>query len=447
MGFSAASLRTLLEAETPPGVEGFIVALSGGADSSCLLTALVQPGLGRFRNLPVRALHVDHGLQAGALDFRRFCERLCRDLGVPLEVLAVAVGTENGVSIEAAARDARYRALASRMTPGQCLLTAHHAQDQAETLLLQLLRGTGLKGLCAMPRCRPWQGGWHLRPLLGVTRHELQAFAADCEVPAVLDPMNLDRRFDRSYLRLDVWPRLEARWPGAAHALSRTAAHCALAQSVLDTSAERVLQRLRDGNALSVRGLRALSATERPHALRHWLALHGVLPPSSARLHEALRQLLEADADQLPAVRWGERALRRYRDRVFLTAAEAPQLRETREWRRSVDPGVELGESLGRLEWAPRRGGLDPERLPPLLRVSPRRGGECLRPERRGRTQTLQHLCQSWGVLPWMRGALPLVYAGNELIAVGDLWTDARWCVDPGEVGIGLTWLAAPAVM
>jgi len=446
-GFSAALLQSLLEAHVPEGTSGFIVALSGGGDSSSLLTALVQPGGPRFLDLPVRAVHVDHGLQAGAEDFRRGCERLCQDLGVPLTVLRIEVDTAPGASLEAAARTARYRALASQMAPRECLLTAHHAEDQAETLLLQLLRGAGLKGLSAMPVCRPWASGWHLRPLLGVTRHDLETFAAERAVRAVLDPMNLDRRFDRAYLRLALWPQITARWPGATIALSRAAAHCAEAQQLLDASAARALQPLRDGNALSVRGLRTLSPAERLLVLRHWITLSGAQPPSTARLVEALRQVLEADADQLPAITWAEHALRRYRDRVFLTAGELPSLGEPREWRAAPGAVLGLGPSLGRLEWVPRAGGLDPSRMPPLLEVRRRQGGESLRPERRGRTQTLKNLCQSWGVLPWMRDALPLVYAGSDLVAVGDLWVDARWCVAPEAAGIGCHWRDAPRLM
>jgi tRNA(Ile)-lysidine synthase len=169
-----------------------------------------------------------------------------------------------------------------------------------------------------------------------------------------------------------------------------------------------------------------------------------VQPPSTARLSEALRQVLEADTDQLPAITWAEHALRRYRDRVFLTAGEPPSLGEPREWCSALGAVLDLGPSLGRLEWVPRAGGLDPGRMPPLLDVRRRKGGESLRPERRGRTQTLKNLCQSFGILPWMRDALPLVYAGDDLVAVGDLWVDARWCVAPEAAGIGCQWRDAP---
>jgi tRNA(Ile)-lysidine synthase len=446
MSFSAASLRELLEAHTPATATGLVVALSGGADSAVLLTALSQlePP---FRRLPVRAVHVDHGLQPAAADFCRACEALCRRLGVRLDTISVTVDAHGGVSLEAAARAARYAGLAREFKGGECLVTAHHAEDQAETLLLQLLRGAGLKGMSAMPACRPWQGGWHLRPLLGVTKAELRKFGEQAGVPAVHDPMNDDPRFDRVYLRGQLWPLIEARWPGAATALSRGARHLAEGQELLDQAAAKSVQALRDGHTLTVPGLRLLSPTEQVNTLRYWIdANHVALPPTS-RLIEALRQILAADADHLPAIVWGGHALRRYRDRLFLTPAIAPAVGETSEWHAAAGKPLELSNGLGSLHWEVQCGGLDPARLPAVLVVRPRRGGETLKPHPRAATQTVQHLCQSLGVLPWLRDALPMVYAGKELIAVGDLWQDARWCVPAPASGFACRWKDAPILV
>jgi tRNA(Ile)-lysidine synthase len=446
MSFSAASLRELLEAYTPAAATGLVVALSGGADSAALLTALSQlePP---FRGLPVRAVHVDHGLQSAAADFCRACEVLCRRLGVRLDTISVTVDAHGGVSLEAAARAARYAGLAREFKDGECLVTAHHAEYQAETLLLQLLRGAGLKGMSAMSVCRPWQGGWHLRPLLGVTKAELRKFGDQAGVTAVHDPMNDDPRFDRVYLREQLWPLIEARWPGAATALSRGARHIAEGQELLDQAAAKSVRALRDGNTLSVTGLRLLSPTEQVNTLRYWIHANNVALPPTSRLIEALRQILAADADHLPAVVWGGQALRRYRDRLFLTPAIAPAVGETFEWHAASGKPLELSNGLGSLHWESQCGGLDPARLPAVLAVRPRRGGETLKPHARAATQTIQHLCQSLGVLPWLRDALPMVYAGKELIAVGDLWQDARWCVPAPEPGFACRWKGAPILV
>jgi len=440
-------LGAVLQEHVPAGTTGLLVAVSGGPDSACLLTAIAQLGAPcTSRGFIVRAMHIDHGLQPASAALCEASVELCRRLQIPLTVASVAVETVPGVSIEAAAREARYRRLGRELEAGECLLTAHHAQDQAETLLLQLLRGAGLPGLSAMPMCRPFARGWHLRPLLDVTQQDLRKFREVNAIAAVDDPMNHDPRFDRSYLRRQVWPLIERRWPGTTLALTRTARHLAEAQELLDRSAAVTVQRLRDGDALSVSGLRALPEAEQINTLRHWLTAAQVTPPPAARLTEGLRQVFAADADHLPAIVWGAYALRRYRERLFVTPAEPPALGARREWFAVSGARLHLGPGLGALRWAAQLGGLDASRLPETLSVRQRRGGETIKPARRAKTQSIQHLCQSWGVLPWMRDALPMVYAGDELIAVADLWQDARWCVAAGAPGFGCVWDGAPTI-
>src|SRR6202041_752560 len=249
-------LRAALDAHVPAGATGLVVALSGGADSASLLAAAASLGT-NFRGLPLRAVHVDHGLQAAAASFREACAALCAALDIPLTVIPVSVPTPPGASVEAVARDARYAALARDLRDGECLLTAHHREDQAQTLLLQALRGAGLKGMSAMPMCRPLGRGWHLRPVLEVPQSELLAFGARAG-GGVADPMNEDLRFDRGYLRRQVWPLITARWPGAGTALSRTARHVAEAQDLLEYTAALDVGRLRAGDALPGPGLGAL---------------------------------------------------------------------------------------------------------------------------------------------------------------------------------------------
>jgi tRNA(Ile)-lysidine synthase len=447
MRFSAELLWAVLEDTLPPGTTGLLAALSGGLDSSCLLALLAQPagaGAAPARALPLRAVHIDHGLQAVSGAMRDAAAALCGRFNVPLEVVRVEVDTQGGVSIEAAARAARYHAFAGVLKPGECLLTAHHALDQAETLLLQLLRGAGLKGLSAMPVRRPFAQGWHLRPLLDVAPRDLHRLGRTFALQAVDDPMNRDTRFDRAYLRREVWPRIERRWPAAAASLARAAQHLGEAQVSLDASTRHSVEQLSDGEALSTSGLRALPRRERLHVVRHWLSLAAVELPSTARLEEALRQMLTAKSDHEPAVQWGEHVLRRYRDRLFLTAAVLPAIGEPLDWRTSAGAHLELGAGLGALRWVERAGGLDPARLPASVCVRRRRGGETLKTGAHARTQSVQHLCQAMGVLPWLRDALPMIYAGETLIAVGDLWQDARSSVAAGVLGLGCVWEDAP---
>jgi tRNA(Ile)-lysidine synthase len=443
MSFSAASLHAVLENCIPAEATALVVALSGGPDSAALLCGLAALR-GSLRDLPLRAVHVDHGLQAAAAHFRNNCRALCAELKVSLSIVPIEVRLKAGASLEAAAREARYAALEAQLKSRECLLTAHHREDQAETFLLQALRGAGLKGMSAMPMRRELKQGWHIRPLLDVSGYELRQLGAALRQFQSRDPMNDDPRFDRVHLRHEIWPPIEKRWPGAAIALSRAAGHVAEAQSLLDELAREDIARLRDGDELSVQGLRKLSAQRRANTVRHWLALKGFEPPPAARLAEALRQILDAEDDQQPSIVWGVHALRRYRHRMFVTTAGPPHI-DTVQWPVELGAAVELGEQLGRLIWVPQFGGIAPDRLPPCVSVRRREGGESLKPGASARTQSVQHLCQALGVLPWMRDALPLIFAGDDLIAVADMWVDARWR-SADAPGIGIAWRGGPAV-
>jgi tRNA(Ile)-lysidine synthase len=221
----------------------------------------------------------------------------------------------------------------------------------------------------------------------------------------------------------------------------------AQAQAQLDLAASADVARLRDGDALSVTGLRALTPAKCVNAVRYWLSEAGAEAPSTARLSEALRQVFEADGDHQPAIVWGHAALRRYRQRLFLTEADPPRLAEPLAWGTALQDSLDLGGRLGVLTWKPQIGGLSRDALPRTVQVRRRGGGETLKPARSADTHTVQHLCQSVGVLPWMRDALPLVFAGDSLIAVADLWVDARWCAAMDAPGSSIAWNNAPVVV
>ncbi len=441
--FSADDLAHRLRELTPASARGFVVGLSGGADSLALLHAAVAAAA-QLR-LPLRALHVDHGLQAAAARFIEAATSASASLGVPCRVLKVSLPDAAGRSVEELAREARYAALAADLRPRECLLTAHHQDDQAETFLLQALRGAGLAGLAAMPVSRPLGAGWHLRPLLDVSRASLRARLAGSGLAAAEDAMNVDRRFDRAYLRQEVWPALQRRWPAAGVVLSRSAAHLAVAQADGRVQACRDLARVRDGGALAVPALRRLSPPHRAAALRAFIEAAGARPPPQARLEEALRQILEARADAQPSIRWASHALRRYRDRLYLTAAEPPAVRAC-SWPWREEATCELGRGVGILSWRGQPGGLDPQRLPPVIEVRPRAGGEVLRAARGGVTHDLRHLLQERGVVPWARSQLPLLWSQGTLLAAADLWMNADYCVAAGEAGLCLRWESAPCI-
>jgi tRNA(Ile)-lysidine synthase len=386
------------------------------------------------RPFGLRAVHVDHGLQSQSPDWAGHCGVLCGRLGVPLEVLRLGLAATPGESVEAAARSARYAVLARHLLPEEWLLTAHHEDDQLETVLIQLLRGAGVAGLAGMPASAPLGAGRHGRPLLGVDRAAIAAYAAR----HALDP-----RFDRGWLRSEILPRLRSRWPAAAATVSRSAVHFAQAERLLAEVAIADATAVADGHRLSVAGLRRLSRDRQANLLRGWLRERGLRPPPAARLAAVLDELLPARADAQPLVRWPDGEIRRYRGRL---SAMQPLHAVSRDAALSpdTDGGVSLGIGGGRFRLVRSDAGRILATLPGPLEVRFRRGGESLRPSAGRPRKRLKDLCQEAGIVPWMRGRLPLVHAGGRLVAVADLWVEAEFQAPRGARGLLPVWDGRP---
>jgi tRNA(Ile)-lysidine synthase len=407
------------------------VAFSGGGDSLALLAALAVLAR-RHRGLAVRALHVDHGLQRGSRAWARRCRALAAGLGVPFVLRRAQVHAPRGQSLEAAARSARYALLARALAPGECLLTAHHLEDQAETVLLQLLRGSGVAGLAAMPVAAPLGRGRLLRPLLEVPRAALRAYVDRRGLECIEDPMNLDGRFDRVHVRLDVLPRLLARWPGAVRSLARTAAHARDARQLLGELADSDGALAADGAGLSVRVLRRLSPARRRNLVRGWIARQGGRVPDARRLAQIVGPLLDAREDAQPLVAWEGGVVRRAAGRLewesALQAARPAVAPAIDAWRWRDEPSLLLPGGRGRLELRQDpHGDLDLDSLPAVLAVRWRRGGECLRPRPGGPARSLKGLLQVARIGTTERAAMPLLYSGAQLVAAGDRWIDAAY--------------------
>jgi tRNA(Ile)-lysidine synthase len=393
------------------------VAFSGGADSVALLAALAT--LRRPLRLRLRALHVNHHLQASADRWAREARQQAARLRVPARVLNVEVAITRGASVEAAARRARYAALAQALKPGEWLLTAHHREDQFETLLLQLLRGAGLAGLAAMPERSAFAAGWLLRPLLPMAREELRAYLRRRRLGWSEDPSNADERFDRNYLRRQILPRLEARWPAAAVTAGRAARHAAEAQQLLDEWADAQLVDVLDGEALQVPALRRLMLPARRLLLRRWLRRCGLVPPDQVRLQEIAVGMLAARHDAAPAVRWDQAEVLRHGGHLYAhRPLPPPPLPQSWSWRREHWRQLPGAGRIGLVRDA--HGPVQLDALPARFELRFRSGGERL-PGAAGRG-TLKDLLQQSGLPPWRRARLPLLYAGERLLAVADLW-------------------------
>jgi len=401
------------------------VAVSGGLDSHVLLHALASLR-GERRTFELRAVHVNHHLHDQADPAQSAAEIFARGMSVPLSVFHVDVPQGGPESIEAAAREARYRVIRESMRKNELLLTAHHRDDQFETVLLQLLRGAGVAGLSAMPRLARFGPGWHARPLLQFDRDTLTQYARANGVVWADDPTNQDTRFDRNYLRHTILPLVLARWPAACANVTRSAGHLAEAGELLDELAAADVRAAADGAALRIPALRVLSPERQRNALRHWIRAGGRKPPPTSRLREILAQVLDARPEAAPVIEWEHYEARRYRDRLYVNDS-IPGTPETVAWDWHRQSELDLGPGLGRLRIAPPdASGLPVEKLPNPLRVKWREGSASLRPDARRPSRTLKHLFQEAGIVPWMRQRIPLLFAGKSLVAVGDLWVDVR---------------------
>jgi len=375
-------------------------------------------------------LHVDHGLQPESARWAASARARARRLRVPCTIVRIRVAPRRGESLEAVARRERYRALTAQLEPGEALLTAHTQDDQLETLLLALMRGSGARGLAAMGARSALAGHALLRPLLPVARSQLERYVRARALSWSEDPSNRDERFDRNYLRRQVLPRLRARWPAAAALASRSAAHLAGAQALLEALGRRGAALAADGAALRVSVLRGMPLPERRNVLRHWIGARGLPMPDQRRLREIAGPMLEARADASPCVQWQGAELRRHDDRLMAVTPAVPERLEPGaakgsdwNWRERSWLALAGGAALGLI--ADRHGDVDLGSLPCPLRVDFRHGGERLHGTH-GRLP-LKDLLQSRGIAPWERVSVPLLRDRGRIVAVADLWLDAAY--------------------
>jgi tRNA(Ile)-lysidine synthase len=438
-----AQVALQMSALVTPGAT-VTAALSGGIDSIVLLELLRKAA--PQSNFRLRALHVNHGLSRHAPAWEAFCRAHCSRRRIAFEAVRVSVQGQ-GANVEAQARVARYRAFAQ--SGSQFVALAHHRDDQAETLLLNLLRGSGVQGLAAMPASRalamPASGEAKapvrlIRPLLAIGRSDIEHYARLRRLRWVDDESNRDLRFARNFVRGRVLPLLEQRFPGAADTLARSAGHLGEAATLLEElgAADCVRASRREG--LDVQRLCSLGGGRAANALRHFLARHGERPPSLARTREILRQLVDAKHDAQIAIDLQQAVVRRFRGCIELVPhspvdTQGAAVRWSGERRVRLADGSELSAS------ATRGVGVSAARLDSAaVLVRARSGGERIRLTHTGRTRTLKNLLQEAGVAPWLRTRLPLLYCGEALVWVPFVGVAADFQAAPGERAWQFSW-------
>ncbi len=473
--FSDKKLLALLEQY--PETTRFWVAYSGGLDSQVLLYALSNI-LPKTR---LRAVHINHGWHTDAVQWTESCRQTCAQLGVFCEVITVDAQPKQGESPEACARKARYAAMAKLIQTEDCLLTAHHRDDQAETLLLQLLRGAGLPGLASMPGVMSFGKGRLVRPLLKFTRLELQAYAEERQLTWIEDSSNTNLRFNRNFVRHQVLPLLKQRWPELSKTLARAAENTAEAQQLLQEFAHEDWLKVREPstNNLVISRLLYLTPARRRNCLRYWLKQLGFSLPSQMQLQQ-IELLLKSKRDANPEINWGDFQVRRYRDFLYalvlkkesklshLDIPPAPEAANFLNSRRAVfrshsgpkqslctaiqeenrDSPLEnlhremkhlemqrhISKCNGYIAWDLKQAltlptgnfltvdrvignGIACDRLRnKSISIGFRQGGERFHVQGRLGSHPLKKLFQEWGIPPWQRQEIPLIYYEEKLI-------------------------------
>lgn len=392
------------------------LAYSGGIDSHVLLHILATSHHSELANLQV--VHIDHGLQSESAKWAQHCLAVCEALNVNFQCLHVDVTDIANLGLEAAARKARYDAIARLVSPEDVVLTAQHQHDQAETVLLQLLRGAGPKGLSAMASHSRINSVTLVRPLLAVTQNDIVAYAKHYELHWMEDPSNVETRWNRNYIRHDLWPLIEQRWPSAAKTLSRSAQHCAEASELMTELAEQDLALLiTRRNSLSISALLALSSARQRNVLRYYIESEQFSLPSTTNLQRVIDEVCSTAGDKTPLVSWSGVEVRRYQDDLYLmTPLSAHNSSVTYQCEGIEAIPLVTNETL---VWQAIQGrGLSSKTMSERLTIHYRNGGERIMLSGQHQHKSLKHLFQQWQVPPWQRDRIPLLFCDDVLIAV-----------------------------
>lgn len=430
--------------ESIPAAKRFLIAYSGGLDSHVLLHALASASV--YDKNKLTAVHINHGWHPDAKQWEQHCRAVCQKLNITYETITIDAGAKKGESLEAIGREKRYAAFAHIMQPDDCLLTAHHQDDQAETLLIQLFRGAGVKGLASMPEISSFATGYHLRPLLEFSRAELYAYARENNLNWIDDSSNTDLRFDRNYLRHSIFPLLQQRWPAVSKTLARTANHCADATELLTIIAAEDLSKIKTEQpaVLAIEKLLELSPARLFNVLRYWLQQFDFPMPSEAHLQHIYTDVLLSIPDSNPVVRWNNIEIRRYKNRLYV-------LPKSIKFNSTEKIIWDLTQPL----LLPTKITLTAEKImgkgircatitDSKVLIKFRQHGERFHPVGRQGSHPLKKLFQEWNIPPWQRSTIPLIYHDNKLIAVAGYSVDSSIAAGPSELGWSIFYQGLP---
>lgn len=436
----------LARTDTLPETTHYWIAYSGGMDSHVLLQAFCE--IRDKLRAKITAIHIDHGINDSSGAWAEHCSRICAGLDIELVTHSIEDNCPKGESIESWARSRRYEIFRSCMSTGDLLCTAQHLDDQAETLLLQLFRGAGPRGLSAMPEIRRFGPGWIARPFLDVSRDELHKYAVLKSLSWIEDDMNANLNFDRSFIRHGILPDLRKRWPNISLVLSRASIHQAEAAALLDNLAALDFSNfeLSSPDVLSLDGFQNLSESRRKNLIRYWLRKQGMPVPDSRILSHVLTDVVGSGNAANPCISWRGIEIRRYGQ--ILHAEKKLSVNDSSildTWDLNIPYHTVLGELLAVRGGGP---GIRVAAIPnQKLFVRYRRGGETIRPAAGKHHRSLKKLLQEKRIPPWFRDRIPLLYLNEDLVAVAGFWIEDRYYAGPDEDAWKITWEGADKII
>ena len=425
--------------ETLPSCKRFLIAYSGGLDSHVLLHLMAT--LDEESGVCIKAIHINHNIQRESRAWAGHCRDTCCALGVEFDVIDVDAARPGKESPESWARQLRYAAIENILTEGEILLTAHHQDDQLETLLLRLLRGSGVLGLASMRPVRPFGRGLHARPLLHRSRDQLSDYAVRNSLVWIDDPSNTDKRLDRNFVRHEVLPVIKNRWPSVASPVTRTIQIFSETQELLDDVAQQDLQgcSTQKPDVLAIDRLKKLSTPRQKNLVRYWSRTLDLPSPDNRSVSHIVTGVIQARHDSKGRVRWKGAELLRYGNYIQL-AGPLKEIDKSaiREWDFAGPCPLEFGELIAEEGYG---NGLKKELCNGArVEIRYRCGGEKIRLPGRTCRHKIKKLFQETGTPPWLRERAPLIYVGDRLAMVAGFWTDADFVAAADEPSWTITW-------
>jgi len=415
----------------------FLLAFSGGVDSIVLLdllTNLVK------ESDQLRVIHINHNLNEYSDDWAQFSSEVCVKYDLPL-INASVKPKRQGKGLEADARALRYQSFREIIQDNEYLLTGHHQDDQMETLLYRIFRGTGIDGLRAIRRKTKFGKGFLYRPMLNVSRDKIEEYARLKNLKWICDSSNNDSSYDRNYLRKDIIPLIKKRWPSVEKKVSRLAVIAEQNQSLLNELAIEDIGKIKNYSHLDVETLSGKSYPRIINIFRFMINKNNMGVPSMQVLNEGIKTLMHSKSES-PSMTWNDYSIRRYKHRLYFlnSSLNSPNnLLAEISW--DIKKTINLGENLGSIQARFLTGdGISLNKCPKSLAIKYRKGGEEIKPSGHKITKSLKNLFQENNVLPWVRDKIPLIYVDQELISVGDLWFNQDFKANNNEDGFLVTW-------